>query len=79
MLRPLLVIIKNMVKAFLSDGDNFIELIWFNSPFIKKNIKEGDLIRVIGKIRKNRNFQMVNPKYVKIKKITENIGKKKMD
>lgn len=62
-----IIMYGKMIKAYISDGEGIVELLWFNMPYIYKNIKEGDNILVNGKIKRNKFFQIINPKYTKIK------------
>jgi ATP-dependent DNA helicase RecG len=40
----------NITEALVTDGDSSVKVIWFNQPYITKNLKEGDLISIAGKV-----------------------------
>lgn len=55
---------RNMkiLKVFLNDGSGVIELIWFNQPFIKKQLKPGKEVTAFGKVSiQNGKLVMQNP------------------
>ncbi len=62
---------KTMIKAKVSDGTGFLEVVWFQMPYLKKSLKMGDEYIFIGNVKKGYNFQMVNPEY---RKYDENKG-----
>lgn len=43
---------KVLTKAIFNDGSGTIELIWFNSPWLLKQINTGDRVQVSGKVSK---------------------------
>lgn len=58
---------RKMIKALIKDeNDDFLEVVWFNSPYISKTIFINDNIQVTSKVRKKRILQMVNPSYIKL-------------
>lgn len=58
---------RKMIKALIKDENNdFLEVVWFNSPYISKTIFINDNIQVTSKVRKKRILQMVNPSYIKL-------------
>lgn len=58
---------KMLTEAFISDGTGSLKTIWFNQPFLTKNLKPGDEVYLSGKIDFDyHGFQMVNPSYEKI-------------
>ena len=40
----------NILKALVTDGAGYMQLTWFNQPFLKKNMKAGQKIFATGKI-----------------------------
>ncbi|MCL5433041.1 MAG: ATP-dependent DNA helicase RecG, partial [Patescibacteria group bacterium] len=46
---------KTLQKAKIEDDTGLIEVIWFNQPYLAKNIKEDDKISLSGKVEKNLN------------------------
>lgn len=43
----------HITEALVTDGDSSVKVIWFNQPFIAKNLKEGNLISIAGKVDKD--------------------------
>ncbi len=41
---------RKLFKAVLSDGTGFLELTWFNQPYLADRIKPGMLLKVTGKV-----------------------------
>jgi ATP-dependent DNA helicase RecG len=60
-----------IVKALLQDDSSNIELVWYNQPFINKNLKKGDHIIVSGKVVLSRNNLYLSP--TTWEKITEDM------
>ncbi|MCF7795478.1 ATP-dependent DNA helicase RecG [Patescibacteria group bacterium] len=59
----------NFTKAIVKDDTDRLEILWFNNPWIRKNIKVGDLIYLFCDISyKNGKISIINPKYKKYKK-----------
>ena len=57
----------NITEAIISDDTDQIKVIWFNQPFIVKNLKPGDNISLAGKIEHDfSGFVMKSPVYEKI-------------
>ncbi len=55
---------KNLQRAKVKDSTGIINILWFNQPYITKNIKMGDKISLSGKISKDKNSpQMIAPDY----------------
>lgn len=58
---------KNITEALVSDDSGTIKAVWFNQPFIAKNIKAGDKISLAGKITENYGqISLISPQYEKI-------------
>jgi len=56
----------NFTKAIVRDDTDRLEILWFNNPWIRKNIKVGDLIYLFCDISyKNGKLSIINPKYKK--------------
>lgn len=69
---------RNVSRAVFNDGTGIIELLWFNMPYIKNSIPLDKTIRISGKVKKSRYFQIINPSYTKFieeKQVKENIEK----
>jgi ATP-dependent DNA helicase RecG len=51
-----------MAEATIEDGTGRIKAVWFNQPYIAKMLKEGSLVRVVGKVaeRKGESY-LANP------------------
>lgn len=63
-----------ITEAIVSDEHGSLEVIWFNQPFISKNLKNGDEISLAGKIIiSNGRLIMNSPVYEKINKNEEPI------
>jgi len=66
----------SIVKALIQDNSGNIELVWFNQPFIKKNIKKGDNIIVSGKTTFSKNKIYLSPTtWEKITEDTTHLGR----
>lgn len=65
----------NITEALLEDNTGQIQIVWFNQPFIIKNIKLGDEIFISGKIKKSLlGFSFVSPSYEKVYPNTYKLG-----
>ena len=63
-----------ITEAIVSDEHGSLEVIWFNQPFIIKNLKNGDQISLAGKIiASNGRLIMNSPIYEKINQNEETI------
>ena len=52
----------NLVKAAVGDGTGFLYGVWFNQPWIAKQLNRGDAIDLFGRIeRSRRELQMNSP------------------
>lgn len=57
----------NITEALISDGEETIKVIWFNQPFIARNLKVGDKVSLAGKTEDDYGgIAMVSPAYEKI-------------
>lgn len=57
----------NITEALLDDGSDQIQIVWFNQPYIIKNIKAGDKIFISGKVKKTLlGYSFVSPSYEKV-------------
>jgi len=57
----------NITEALISDDTGEIKIIWFNQPFITKNLKTGDKISLSGKTKHNLGELILSsPTYEKI-------------
>ncbi len=56
-----------ITEALISDESGIIKVIWFNQPFIARNLKNGDKISLAGKIEEDyTGYIMKSPVYEKI-------------
>ncbi|MDO8498425.1 MAG: OB-fold nucleic acid binding domain-containing protein [bacterium] len=56
-----------LTKATLNDGSGSIELVWFNQPWLIKNLKVGDKIQVSAKVdRSGSKLTLVSPEWEKV-------------
>ena len=57
----------NITEALITDGTETLKVIWFNQPFIARNLKVGDKISLAGKVEDDYgSFVMKSPVYEKI-------------
>jgi ATP-dependent DNA helicase RecG len=57
----------NITEALVSDDTEQIKIIWFNQPFIAKNLQVGDKVSIAGKVKDEYgSFTMISPVYEKI-------------
>ena len=55
---------KNIQKAIVSDNTGKIDLIWFNQPYLSKNIKTGDTLSFAGAVSLFQNKKtIIAPEY----------------
>ena len=58
---------KIITKAIFNDGTSPIELTWFNSSWLTKQIQTGDRLQISGKITKYKNkLSIIAPRWEKI-------------
>ncbi|HNZ51646.1 MAG TPA: ATP-dependent DNA helicase RecG [bacterium] len=56
-----------LTEAIINDGTGQLRLIWFNQPFLTRNIHEGDRLSVAGKISQDMlGVVMASPQYEKV-------------
>lgn len=56
-----------LTEALVSDDTDTIKIIWFNQPFLTKNLKMGDSVSLSGRIsEQNGQIIMLSPQYEKI-------------
>lgn len=57
----------NITEALINDETGQLRVVWFNQPYISKNLKEGDKVSLAGKITEDYlGLQMNGPIYEKI-------------
>lgn len=57
---------KVLTQAILNDSTGTIEIVWFNQPWLAKNLAPGDKIQVSGKVnRKGPRITLVSPVWEK--------------
>jgi len=55
-----------ITEALVSDGSDTIKIVWFNQPFLAKNLKTGDRVSLAGKIDgESGSLVMPSPQYEK--------------
>ena len=58
---------KVLTQAILNDGTGTVEIIWFNQPWLIKNLKAGDRLQVSGKIAKYKSkLSIIAPRWEKL-------------
>ncbi|MEK7648792.1 MAG: ATP-dependent DNA helicase RecG [Patescibacteria group bacterium] len=58
---------KIITEALISDASGSIKAIWFNQPFLSKNLKSGDAVYLAGKASDQYlDLQLISPAYEKI-------------
>ncbi|MDO8639120.1 MAG: ATP-dependent DNA helicase RecG, partial [Candidatus Daviesbacteria bacterium] len=58
---------KVLTQAVFNDGSGTVEIVWFNQPWLIKNIKQGDKLQVSGKVnRKGSKTTLVAPVWEKL-------------
>jgi len=56
----------NITEALISDKTDSLKVIWFNQPFLTKNLKPGDLISLAGRVSESQGqLTMISPQYEK--------------
>lgn len=64
---------SNITEAIISDDTGSMKVVWFNQPFIVKNIRQGDNLYLSGKVDVDYNIvQMVGPEYERVGGKTSN-------
>ncbi|MDP2709482.1 MAG: ATP-dependent DNA helicase RecG [bacterium] len=57
----------NITEALITDGTETLKVIWFNQPFIAKNLRVGDKISLAGKVEESYSgLTMNSPVYEKV-------------
>src|SRR3989339_361063 len=57
----------SITEAIISDQTDQMKIIWFNQPFISKNLKPGDMVSLSGKVEQDyTGIIMKSPNYEKI-------------
>lgn len=58
---------KSITKVVFNDGTSPIEITWFNSPWLTKQIQSGDKLQVSGRISKYKNkISMIMPAWERL-------------
>ena len=66
---------KPITECFVEDESGALKAVWFNQPFLTKNLKAGDLISLSGKITINKyGTQMQSPQYEQGSQMGANTG-----
>jgi len=53
---------RTVVEAVLQDQTGSLNLVWFNQPYMKNQIREGQRVQAWGKVRSKRGLFMPSPK-----------------
>jgi ATP-dependent DNA helicase RecG len=66
-----------IVEIILQDKNNTpLKVVWFNQPYILESLKEGELIRLSGKLALDKKiFSMTNPAWEKASRDATNTGR----
>ncbi len=57
----------SIIEALITDGTETLKAIWFNQPFLARNLRVGDKISLAGKVEEDYgSFIMKSPAYEKI-------------
>ncbi len=57
----------NITEALISDETDSLKIIWFNQPFLAKNLKPGDLVSLAGRVSESQGqLTMISPQYEKV-------------
>jgi len=68
---------KMMTEALVSDESGSLRIVWFNQPYIIKNIKVGDEVVFSGSVKSDMlGPELINPTYSKVAKIEPVDGQK---
>ncbi|MEK7131686.1 MAG: ATP-dependent DNA helicase RecG [Patescibacteria group bacterium] len=60
---------KTITEALVSDKSGSVRVVWFNQPYIVKNIHPGDVVYLSGKVKTDMlGAQLSSPTYEKFKK-----------
>jgi len=58
---------KNITEALISDESGAVKAVWFNQPFIAKNLKAGDEVSLAGRVTESYGqITLISPQYEKI-------------
>ncbi|MBI2644893.1 DEAD/DEAH box helicase [Candidatus Uhrbacteria bacterium] len=58
---------KMLTEALISDASGTVKVVWFNQPFLTKNLAVGDMVSLSGKIHSYLfDLQLVSPQYEKV-------------
>ena len=56
-----------LVEATVEDPTGRVEIIWFNQPFLARNLRQGDLVQLSGKVAQGpRGMYLQSPAYEKL-------------
>lgn len=69
-----------LTKATLRDDDgDLLRLVWFNQPYLARNLPPGMRIAVAGRVKGvNQGFEMLNPHHESLASATETAGPKRI-
>jgi ATP-dependent DNA helicase RecG len=56
----------NITEALVSDGRETVKIIWFNQPYIGRNLRVGDMVSLAGKVEDDYGMVMKSPVYEKV-------------
>ena len=55
-----------ITEAYIMDKSGMIKAVWYNQPFLIKNIHSGDIVSLAGKVSMDKACYLSNPAYEKI-------------
>lgn len=61
-----------IVEATIQDETGKIKSVWFNQPYLARNLKQGDPVRMSGKVVEKNGIHLQNPSYEKISGLSTN-------
>ena len=54
---------RSLYKAVFKDDSGMIELVWFGMNYISNTIKKGEKFYIIGEVKRDYSYKIVNPEY----------------
>lgn len=66
---------KFLTTAQVADKSGVLEVVWFNQPFLTRNLKAGQKVNLFGKLGEfNKHFVLYNPEYELLTAVKEKLG-----
>lgn len=61
-----------MATGVFEDETGSLDVVWFNQPYIANMIKEGQLVKLVGQIKKRKSgYQIANPEHEKLAELPD--------